>query len=79
MKLLFNPNHESRDTYLGDWERVAFYNLVTVIHERLLIDPAQIEFTFSAEMLKRVIDFEQVVEDEYTDRLESKFAYNDDH
>lgn len=79
MKLIINPNHESHDTYLGEWERVAFHSIVVFIRERLLIDPMQTEFIFSAEMLKRVIDFEQVAEYEYADRVKSKFAYNGDN
>lgn len=77
MKLIINPHHE-HDNEIGDWERVAFAALASYFRERLLADPGQIEFTFSSEMLKRIIDFEQVAEDEYTDRLKSKFVYNDD-
>lgn len=79
MKLIMNPNHESHDTYLGEWERLAFYALATYFRERLLSDPGQTHFTFAIATLKRLIGFNEVSEGkEYSDRHKRLFEYNDD-
>lgn len=79
MKLIMNPNHESHDTYLGEWERLAFYALAAYFRERLLADPGQTHFTFATATLKGLIGFNEVSEGkEYTDRHKRRFEYNDD-
>ncbi|MDD4883055.1 hypothetical protein, partial [Sulfuricurvum sp.] len=79
MKLIMNPNHESHDTYLGEWERLAFYTLAAYFRERLLADPGQTYFTFAIGKLKELIDFNEVSEGiEYVDGHKRRFEYNND-